>query len=136
MFLPKIRLAMIVPCCCLHEAGPADKPICSASSNCMWFALGLSYRSEQKALRHWNNVAIACCSDSGFPRFYHGVFDSGNATYKTRTDQLMLCPCVARKRSQSLKPFRNLNSVPISNPSIQEAKESYVTFRRNMAGLD
>jgi sulfatase maturation enzyme AslB (radical SAM superfamily) len=92
--------------------------------------------SEQKSLRHWNNVAIACCSDSGLPRFCHGVCDSGNATYKTRTDQLMLCPCVAREQSQSLKPFRNSNPVPISNPWIQEATESYVTFRRNIAGRD
>ena len=61
----------------------------------------LSYLSEQKSLRHWNNVAIACCSDSGFPRFCHGVFDSGNAMYKTRTGQAMLCPCVARKRRQA-----------------------------------
>ena len=74
----------------------------------------LPYLSEQKSLRHWNNAAIACCSDSGFPRFCHGVFDSGNAMYKTRTGQAMLCPCVARKRSHSLKPFRNSNPVPKS----------------------
>ena len=84
----------------------------------------LSYLSEQKSIRHWNNVAIACCSDSGFPRFCQGVFDSGNAMYKTRTGQAMLCPCVARKRSHSLKPFRNSNPVPKSYPWIQEATES------------
>jgi hypothetical protein len=44
--------------------------------------------------------------------------------YKTRTGQAMLCPCVARKRSHLLKPFRNSNPVPKSYPWIQEATES------------
>jgi hypothetical protein len=48
----------------------------------------------------------------------------------------MLCPCVARKRSHLLKPFRNSNPVPKSYPWIKEATESYVTFRRNIPGRD
>ena len=98
--------------------------------------LPMSYLSEQKSRRHWNKVAIACCSESGFSNIRHGVLDSGNAMYNTRTGQLMLCPNVARKQSHSLKPLRNSKPVPKSNPWIQEATESYVTFRRNMPGRD
>ena len=96
----------------------------------------LCYLSEQKSRRHWNNVAIACCSDSGSSKLRHGVLDSGNAMYNTRTDQPMLCPRVACEQSHSLKPLRNSKPVPKSNPWIQEATESYVTFRRNIPGRD
>ena len=116
--IPQVRTANnLCPCTAYRIRTGSAGSLCLNS----W---RLSYLSEQKSLRHWNNAAIACCSDSGFPRFCHGVFDSGNAMYKTRTGQAMLCPCVARKRSHSLKPFRNSNPVPKSYPWIQEATES------------